>query len=185
MFGWWKVKKVQREDAFSLYLDCVKKARQPVFYNDLQVPDTLESRFEMLCLHAVFLMEWLYKNNQNDLAQKLFDVMFLDIDHNLREAGVGDLAVPKRIKKMMEMFKGRAFAYRDGFKNGVLEDVIERNVGVTDRSCVKALAEYVSHSFEHIETISFEDGMETPSRLFTEVEIGINNGKKIKKSSGA
>ncbi len=181
MFGWWKDKRVQRENANKLYNACVKQARNPVFYQELQIDDTLEMRFEMICLHASFVMEWLYNNDQEKLAQKLFDVMFVDIDRNLRESGVGDLAVPKRIKKMMKGFKGRFSAYRDGDEKKNLNAAIERNLEVTNEKHVKALSDYIMSSFTNIKLIDIEDGLIDPIKLFT----GIENEQKTKKRSAA
>ncbi|MGB1077048.1 MAG: ubiquinol-cytochrome C chaperone family protein [Bdellovibrionales bacterium] len=162
-------------------MEAVNQARQPVFFQDLQVEDTLEGRFEMICLHTGLLMEWLYKNDRAPLAQALFDVMFVDIDRNLRESGVGDLAVPKRIKKMMKAFKGRAFAYQEGIKKDTLDDVITRNLGISDDTAIQTLKTYISTSYEHIKQVTWEEGIKAPSKLF----IGIEYEQKSNRSSAA
>lgn len=96
-----------------LYAQIVAQARQPVFYARLGVPDTAEGRFDMIVLHAILVMRRLRGEGGagRDLAQALFDALFRDMDANLREMGVSDVAVPKRVKGMARAFYGRAAAY--------------------------------------------------------------------------
>jgi cytochrome b pre-mRNA-processing protein 3 len=78
------------------------------------VPDTLDGRFDMVCLYAFLLIERLQEEpgaEPAQLAQAVFDAMFADMDQNLREMGVADLGVGKRVKRMWEAFHGRATAY--------------------------------------------------------------------------
>jgi len=166
MFGWLKAKTIQKENAFALYKASVAQSRQPIFYSQYGVADTLEGRFEVLCLHGSLVIEWLYHHKQEDLAQKFFDIMFRDIDLNLREAGVGDLAVPKRIKKMMRGLKGRAFAYREGVLSGTLSDTITRNLAITDPKIIAAFSDYVDLSYRHIKSAHLFPVLETPALLF-------------------
>lgn len=166
MFGWSKAKRIQKENAFSLYMACVKQARHPAFYKDLGVVDTMEGRFEMICLHASLLVEFLYSVGEEKLAQTVFDVMFVDIDRNMREEGVGDLAVSKRIKKMMQGFKGRATAYKEGLETSDLNLVIERNIGATDPRIISCFVDYIEQAYAHVKTIPVATAMKTPEILF-------------------
>jgi cytochrome b pre-mRNA-processing protein 3 len=112
--------------ADKLYQKLVEAARNPWFYREGAVADSLDGRFDMLTLHAWLLMDRLAaqgKEGQN-LAQRLFDSMFRDLDRSLREMGVGDLGVPKRIKVMVQAFYGRAKAY----SNDDLEATLARNL---------------------------------------------------------
>jgi len=107
----------RRDAAHLLYTALVTQAREPVFYLDFQVPDSLDGRFDMVSLHAFLVLDRLSELPAlRDLAQETFDLMFRDFDRNLREMGVGDLTVPKRIKDMAEAFYGRVKAYGDGLK---------------------------------------------------------------------
>ena len=94
-----------------LYRAIVARARHPGLYAGLGVADTLDGRFEMLMLHVIVLVRRLRADGAGELAQRLFDVMFADMDQALRELGVGDLAVPKRIRTMAEAYYGRSAAY--------------------------------------------------------------------------
>lgn len=102
--------------AHALYVALVAQAREPGFYSAWAVPDSLEGRFDMIVLHAFLVMRRLRAAGPAGaaLAQVLFDIMFSDMDQNLRELGVGDLAVGRRVKAMARGFYGRVKAYDDG-----------------------------------------------------------------------
>lgn len=99
--------------AATLYVALVEQSRRPEFYDRAGVPDSLEGRFDMVVLHAFLVLHRLKAEGKatEDFAQALFDHMFADMDLNLRELGVGDLSVGKRVKKMAQGFYGRAVAY--------------------------------------------------------------------------
>src|SRR5687767_10591046 len=101
------------QTAAALYAAAVAQARQPAFYVALGVPDTLEGRFELIVLHVHLLCRRLGALGESGaaLAQALFDCMFRDMDRNLRELGVGDPSLPRRIKAMLEAYYGRIKAY--------------------------------------------------------------------------
>lgn len=92
-----------------LYETIVEKARMPVFFGPLCVPDTTEGRFEMVALHAALVMRRLKEEGAagKALSQELFDLMFADVDENLRELGVGDLSVGKYVKRFARQFYAR------------------------------------------------------------------------------
>ncbi|MFZ1416247.1 MAG: ubiquinol-cytochrome C chaperone family protein [Defluviicoccus sp.] len=97
----------------TLYSAIVRQARQPAFYRVCGVADTPDGRFDMIALHAALVLRRLRPEGEaaRPLAQALFDHMFADMDENLREMGVGDLGVGKRIKAMARGFYGRLAAY--------------------------------------------------------------------------
>ncbi|MCW5752039.1 MAG: ubiquinol-cytochrome C chaperone family protein [Alphaproteobacteria bacterium] len=101
------------DPAHRLYVALVGQARQPGFYAGLGVPDSLDGRFEMISLHAFLVLRRLRAAGEpgRRLGQALFDVMFADMDQNLREMGVGDLGVGKRVKAMASGLYGRIAAY--------------------------------------------------------------------------
>ena len=98
--------------AKTLYRLVVAQARHPAFYVG-GVPDTLEGRYDMLVLHVFAVLRRLKSEAEmgRDLGQQLFDTLFDDMDAVLREIGVGDLSVGKKIRSMAEMFYGRITAY--------------------------------------------------------------------------
>jgi cytochrome b pre-mRNA-processing protein 3 len=96
----------------TIYGMIVTQAREPSFYRDLGVPDTVDGRFDLLVLHLwIVLRRFKSTEGGADLSQALFDHFCDDMDGNLREMGVGDLTVPKRMQAFGEAFYGRSAAY--------------------------------------------------------------------------
>jgi cytochrome b pre-mRNA-processing protein 3 len=121
----------------ALYGMIVTQARLPTFYADYGVPDTIEGRFDLIVLHLVLLLHRLAREESpaHSLGQRLFDTFCRDLDDNLREMGVGDLAVPKRMRRFGEAFYGRQAAYGAAFDAAdgqVFEKALARNIFQTD-----------------------------------------------------
>jgi cytochrome b pre-mRNA-processing protein 3 len=119
--------------AYPLYGAIVAQSRQPALYTDYGVPDTLDGRFDMVVLHGFLLFHRLKSETEENRAigQEVFDIFLKDMDGTLREMGVGDISVPKKLKKMAEAFFGRIRAYDDALTAGdhaTLVAAIERNV---------------------------------------------------------
>jgi cytochrome b pre-mRNA-processing protein 3 len=116
-----------------LYSAAVRAARVPVFYATLAVPDTLDGRFDLIGVHVALIIRRLRREPEPGpaLAQAVFDAMFQDMDVSLRELGVSDLSVGKRVKAMWDAFHGRAGAYEAAMATGdqaALADALARNV---------------------------------------------------------
>ena len=116
-----------------LYSAAVAAAREPFLYRVLEVADTLDGRFDLLCLYVSLLIRRLQHQAEPGpaLAQSVFDAMFRDMDANLREMGVGDLSVGRHVRSMWEALQGRAIAYAGAMDAGdgaALEAAIVRNV---------------------------------------------------------
>lgn len=97
----------------ALYAEIVAAARRERFFSEWDAPDTPLGRFEMIALH-MFLVQHRLRDEKGaaaDVAQQLIDDFFTDVDHSLRELGIGDMGVPKRMKKLAKMFYGRTIAY--------------------------------------------------------------------------
>jgi cytochrome b pre-mRNA-processing protein 3 len=113
----------QERAAFGLYVAAVAAAREPYFYDRLGVADSLDGRFDLVGLHVFLLIRRLRAlpgeaARGPAAAQALFDAMFSDMDHNLRELGVGDLTVGKRVRAMWEAFHGRCTVYETALAEG-------------------------------------------------------------------
>jgi cytochrome b pre-mRNA-processing protein 3 len=119
---------------FELYGAAVAAARDPWLFERLGVPDTVEGRFDLVSLHVALLIRRLRTDPDArgaGLAQAVFDAMFADMDVNLREMGVGDLSVGKRVRGLWEAFHGRAVAYEaalDSPDADALAEALARNV---------------------------------------------------------
>jgi cytochrome b pre-mRNA-processing protein 3 len=117
----------------ALYGMIVAQARNPEFYRGYGVPDTVDGRLDMIMLHLVLVLRQLTKDSGAlpPEGQRLFDRFCQDIDGNLREMGVGDLTVPKRMQKVGEAFYGRTKVYESALANddpAGLEAAVARNV---------------------------------------------------------
>jgi cytochrome b pre-mRNA-processing protein 3 len=136
---WWAGRAARRDRlaaARRLYIGLVAMARQPGFYANWGVPDTNDGRLEMIGLHAALVMRRLARAGEAGpaLAQNLFDVMFADIDRTLRELGVGDLSVGKKVKGIAKSFLGRAAGLEAALEEhdrGALASVLARNLYLT------------------------------------------------------
>ncbi len=108
-----------RDAAALAYGRVVEQARQPVFFAGYGVPDTLDGRYELICLHAFLYLYRLKADRPQsaELSQAFFDAMFADLDRALREMGTGDLSVGKHVKRMARGFYGRIRAYQDGIES--------------------------------------------------------------------
>jgi len=101
----------------ALYVRAVEQSRTPALYSDLGAPDTAEGRFEIYSLHVVLLLDRLRGHGTvaSEVSQHLFDTYVKDLDHALRELGVGDLSVGRKMRKLGEAFYGRGKSYETAF----------------------------------------------------------------------
>lgn len=152
-----------RETIERLYGAIVAQSRRAEFYTDFGVPDTMEGRFEMVVLHTVLVCHRLKDGDetQRALSQEIFDTFAADMDRTLRELGVGDLTVPKKMKKIGEAFYGRVTAYDTALAetgNALLMQALARNVLGTEAPAPTsaALAAYVRAAADRLAATPFE-----------------------------
>jgi cytochrome b pre-mRNA-processing protein 3 len=123
----------------AIYGMIVAQAREPLFYRHLNVPDTVDGRLDLLILHLWLVLRRLRglkagkggkALSKEALSQALFDHFCDDMDANLREMGVGDLTVPKRMQKFGEAFYGRTAAYDVAWSQSEtsLADALQKNI---------------------------------------------------------
>ena len=122
-----------RDTAIALYEQIVEQSRKPAFYAVAKAPDTVEGRFEIVAVHVYLVLRQLKSGGDRakKLSQALFDVFFQNMDDSLRELGVGDLSVGKKIRALGEAFYGRVGAYETGLDENdadALAAAIARNV---------------------------------------------------------
>lgn len=145
-----------------LYGAIVAQSRQPAFYTDLGVADTPEGRFEMVVLHTFLLCHRLKDGNerQKAVSQEVFDAFAADMDASLREMGVGDLTVPKKMKKIGAAFYGRTAAYDAALADpdpAALAAAVGRNIIETDpdHPRAQALGDYVRRAAAALAALPF------------------------------
>jgi cytochrome b pre-mRNA-processing protein 3 len=134
----------------ALYAATVAQARRPVLYAELGAPDTPEGRFEIYSLHVYLVLERLKDQGEQaaETAQALFDTYLSGLDNALRELGVGDVSVGKRMRKLGEAFYGRIQGYEAAFAALPDQTALEALLGRTvyagaGAALVAGLAEYV------------------------------------------
>lgn len=137
-----------RSQAETIHEALAEQARAPEFYADAGAPDTPEGRFDMLALHMFLAIDRLRREApQTDrLVRLLQEVFFERLDSALREMGVGDLSVGRKIRGLAEALYGRISAYDRSFEieAGALEAAIARNVLATeDAERAAPLADYM------------------------------------------
>jgi cytochrome b pre-mRNA-processing protein 3 len=138
-----------RPMAHAAYTSIVEQARAPDFFLSLEVPDTLDGRFEMIALHMFLVLNRLRAEHEatEEFAQALFDAMFADLDRGLREMGATDIGVGKRVKEMATGFYGRIAAYEKGLAGDdqVLSEALKRNLYGTVQPSAHAIGGMVQY----------------------------------------
>ena len=135
--------------ARALYTTIVNQSREPGFFTSWGIPDTPNGRFEVLALHVFLVMHRMRDDiDCAKLARSLSEQAVLDIDRNLREMGIGDLSVGRKVKSLTEGLYGRLAAYADGMErqNGNLGEELRRNLfseGEAQESVVLAAELYL------------------------------------------
>ena len=176
----------------SLYGAIVAQARAKALYQRFGVPDTVNGRVEMILLHLVLLLRRL--NEEPDgtpLGQAVFDLFCQDMDDNLREMGVGDLAVPKEMRRIGEAFYGRQAAYIGALASSdpePLVEVLKRNV-LEGGEGAEALAGYVRAAAQALAARNVKElrlgnlGFPDPADLDNRLDNGTDNGAVASKDS--
>lgn len=148
-----------------LYAAVVAQARRPEFYTVLGVPDTPDGRYDMIALHVCLVLRRLRASDDvraRPFAQALFDTMFADMDQNLREMGVGDLGVGRKVKALAKGLYGRLAAYGAGLDNADavdLDGALRRNLYrkcQPDDAQVAALAGYTRDEARRLDAASID-----------------------------
>jgi cytochrome b pre-mRNA-processing protein 3 len=126
-------RKRRERNIAALYGAIVAQARHPSLYSIYGVPDTINGRFDMIVLHLALLLDRIAAEpaSVRALGQDVFDLFCSDMDDHLREMGVGDLAVPRKMRRVAEAFYGRHAAYRAAIASDdthALEAALSRNV---------------------------------------------------------
>lgn len=147
-------------DIVQLYRAIVAQARQPVFYAEYGVEDSVDGRFDLLLLHVILVMQRL--DAAPDDRQQLFDMLFADMDRSLREMGVGDMGISKKIKPMIAAYYGRAKTYQDALaaSSSELAEALRRNLyrkANPTEAQIMAMADYVRHAHEVLATQDVAD----------------------------
>lgn len=151
IFGLFKRKSGNTAIVERQYALLTSAARQPYLYTDLDVPDTVMGRFEMLSATLILYFRRTRSSARSgqEIAQEIVDAFFEDVDHSIRELGVGDAGVPKKMKKLAGMFYGRLEAYAQALEakdSAALAAALTRNFhaqGEAEAPSMEGLAAYL------------------------------------------
>jgi cytochrome b pre-mRNA-processing protein 3 len=123
----WFADAPQKREAQEAYIALVHQSRNPFFYRECAVPDTLDGRFDIITLHAFLALQRIKADKSR--SRLLLEALFDDMDRSLREMGVGDMGVGKRVKKMAGAVFGRLETYEKAQGNGAeLKEALRRNI---------------------------------------------------------
>lgn len=133
MFGLFRKNKVNHSLMVRQYERLTVAARNPVFFESMNVPDTVMGRYEMLSVVLILYFRRTATAGEKvkAIAQEVVEAFFEDLDHSMRELGIGDNGVPKRMKKLAGMFYGRLDSYARALEAGdvdALEAALRRNI---------------------------------------------------------
>lgn len=164
IFGLFKKKKHNQVIVDRQYAALTSAARIPFFYSDLGVPDTVMGRYEMLSIVMILFFRRTAKSSTSgqELAQEIVDAFFQDLDHSIRELGIGDQGVPKRMKKLAGMFYGRLETYARALDAGDVDELaasLARNIYPESQSApdMKRLAEWMVEVERHLAATTEDD----------------------------
>lgn len=122
-------------DLTPAYVSIMEQARKPDHYGLTAVPDSFDGRFDMLAVHVHLVLRRLRSEGvaRDDIGQALFDLFFRDMDQAMREAGIGDMGVGKKVRKMAQAYYGRAAAYDEALgKQAPMADKPEMRAAFQD-----------------------------------------------------
>lgn len=164
MFSWLRPRDPSKVTAQQLYGSSVAAARQPVLYQRHRVADTMDGRFQMVILHVFLLLQRLKADGEagKGIGQALMEALFEGIDDDLRQLGVGDITVPKKMQQAAAAFFGRAKAYEEALGGGdpaELEAALQRNVPAIEGAALDApgLAAYMRDMAGRLEKVATAD----------------------------
>lgn len=191
----YKTKRHNKKIAKDLYACALENTRQEVFYTEYGVPDNFDGRFDLLLLHIFLILHRIMDHDDYEaISQALFDVMFKDMDQTLREMGIGDVGVPKHMKRMMKAFNGRMYNYQvalapesvdienvEGLVVANLDDVLARNIyggKGHDKACLARMSVFVQNNIAY-EKMSVENIMNGQAYFVNDVPDAIGEMKNV------
>lgn len=184
MMNWIRERKQRRELSVRLLGVVIDQARRPAFYTNYGVPDTMLGRYEMVCLHAYLLLRRLKRVGGQGprIAQMLHDQIFDDFDVALREAGLGDMGIGKRMKKLARNLHGRISAYERGLAEGDVEmaEALRRNLYASTEPTdaeVTAMIAYMRRARAEVDVCA-PDALWDARPVFPDPEPGSGNASQ-------
>ena len=162
------------EDAARIYKRLMQQARMASFYGAGKAPDNYDGRIDILTLHIAVILEVLSKHGEQGerLSQAIFDVMRDDFEVAMREEGLSDTGIKRRIKPMMQLFYTRVKSYVEALKSDSAEIKLNTafNTGLLlnqNTSFSKTLSLYILEFSQVLQSLSLGEialvNFETPT----------------------
>ncbi len=148
--------RADQKDAMRIYRAVMEQSRRPEFFGDGRFPDNYDGRIDLLTLNLSVIMKRLrdFGDNGKLLSQAIYDNMRDDFEISLREEGLSDTGVAKRIKPMIRLFYDRLKTYDSAIGTDEFSDVISEKLGLEPvASFVSPLSAYVDHFFKHLQSL--------------------------------
>ncbi len=196
MFKWLKNRAEARHGAKKLYLLVSNHSRNPVFYRDLFVSDSMTARYEILSIHLYLLLERLKHADQgSELSQNLTEVFVRELERAYREIGVRDLSVPKHIKKLIAGFYERCHAYQRAIESGseksLAPSITNYVYAQTDinHALVEQFSAYMMNTHKYLATLPIEEiraanfSFPSPLTLITNPNSNNQHDRRTNKSN--
>jgi len=151
----------RKQLAAKLQDQLVARARAPIFHASLGVADSMDGRFDLVTLHAWLVLDRLKAARLDAVAQALTDTLFVGFDEALREQGIGDMGMGRRMKAMAEAFYGRLKVYSAAHGREELAAALARNIwrGQGDAHAPLRLAAYVESARAALAGCDIEAGV--------------------------
>jgi cytochrome b pre-mRNA-processing protein 3 len=139
----------RKQHARRLYDGLVVRAREPAFFAEFSVADSLDGRFDLLVLHAWLALKEL---KGAPAAQDLTDLIFTGFDEAMREQGAGDMSIGHKLKAMANAFYGRIAAYDAAKDEQELAAALAKNLwrGAEVDHRARALADYAARARQNL-----------------------------------
>jgi cytochrome b pre-mRNA-processing protein 3 len=154
VLGRFRQRESDRAAADRLHTAVAARARDPVFHTAFEVPDTIDGRFDLFTLHAFLVVERLKEQEGSaDVATQLATAVFAGFENALRDLGVGDFGLSRRIKALANAFYGRLEAYAAAKDEAAFADALVRNLyrgEESQRGRAEILARYVTSARKHL-----------------------------------
>lgn len=163
MLRWLRQRVETGRRAEKIYGAVVTAARQPAFYSVLGVPDTPAGRFELVVLHLYLALEALQGPDAETIRQRAIEAFVNDMDDCMREMGVGDLTVPKKVKRAAAAFYERATIYQRDLADAAQTSLVRSlkhqllEAGAAREDAAEALARYVREASAALSTQDFDE----------------------------
>jgi cytochrome b pre-mRNA-processing protein 3 len=163
MLGFLRKTNPHEAAARALYAAALARTRDPGFYTDYGVPDSFDGRFDLLLVHLFVVIDRMAGEPEGgqDFNQALFDATFANMDQTLREMGIGDMGIPKHMRRMMVAFNGRMHAYSRAIETGFFRTALANNLygtaGEAEPARLELMEVYVRASIRALKGLSAAD----------------------------